>query len=244
MSALAKVKVDVVGVAKDASFDGKDGQQVQCFEIPCSGTVDGQPSNFTVKIYGKGSDRKIVQGLEFNGGRSEYQGTVFYTLKKADNPDLYPKSNHTGGGFNKGGGFKPQHELNGLKVAAEVVIADYARCGDTTSCAEKMADEIIKIANDKFVPFLRATSERHDTVAERDENKKIQAQTIRQLIQTNNLTANVQAANATTGQLAAMYEKAGCDAAKFIQDVRVAFNAPAQPEAPADPDEYEDDIPF
>jgi len=245
MSALAKVKLDTVGVAEDKSFPSQQnaGEMVQCYEIPCTGTVNGAPTTFRVKVYGKGSDRKVVQGLEFNGVRSEYQGVVSYALKKANNPELYASGNYGNKGFK--GGFKPQHELNALKVSADVVVASLqsGRYEEALPSAAELADEIIKIANDKFVPFLRATTERHDTVAERDEAKKVQAATIRQLLQTNNLIPNVQAAKATNGQLAAMFEAAGCDAAKFVQEVRAKFNAP--PPTPADvPDEDEDDIPF
>ena len=239
-----KCVVQTVGVAVDKSFtNNQSGDTVQCYEIPCTGTVDGANTTFAVKVFGKGGDAKVVQGLEFNGQYGEFQGNVTYTLKKADNPTLFKQSQ--GSGFSGSGGgkkFTPQHELNAIRIA-ESVVMKFHECNPSDETVDSLADAIVKLARDKFIPYLRATSERHDVVAERDETKKIQAQTIRQLIATNDLTSRVQAGNATTGQLASLYEASGCDANKFVTQVRELFNAP-QATAQAQQEIPEDDIPF
>lgn len=249
MSQLSKCIVSaVVGSPEDKSFTNQStGDVIQCFIIPCQGTVNGAPSPFNVKIYGKGSDSKIKAGVEFNGKFGKYQDETWYEAKKADNPHMYaaPNPAYAGGGRpasgNRPSGAPRQanHENNGLKLAVEIVTAHFAR-STSTETAEELAEKALKIARDKFVPFLSAVSKRHDDESAKEENKQVQDSLIRQLIQTNNLTANVQAAGATTGLLAGMYEQSGKDADKFVQLIRAQFAAPVA--NPVDMDE--DSIPF
>jgi hypothetical protein len=241
---IKKVKVSVAGVAEDISFNGRDGGKIECYQAKCNGTVDGANAEFYVKVFGKGSASKIKAGLEFNGEFSEYQGNTIYTLKKSHNPELFAQSSGSFGGGYKGGGrtFTPQHELNALKVAEKVVLKAYEDRLSTVGLDE-IADAIIKLARDKFVPYLKATTERHDTAVARDEAKALRAATIRKLIESNDLVHVIQQNRITNGTLAATYEEAGSDATRFVDLIKTRYRVNHQESA----EEYADDgdvIPF
>lgn len=231
---MSKLVLGVVGVAEDVSFMGKDGKSVTTYKFQCSGQVDGVQSQFNIKIYGAGSNEKIKSGMTLNGTfNAQYN---IYDIKKQDNPDLFPQSQ--GGGFAGKTGFTPRqlnYELEGIKLAVELVKA----CGMHTP--EEAADKAVAIARATFVPYLRSTTQRHDEVVNVDEQKKIQGQAIRQIIQNNALTELVRGAGLTNGQLMSEYEAAGRDASKLVTALRQKFAVHTPPPAATMSD---DDIPF
>lgn len=238
---LYNIKIDTIGVAKDATFES-GGNTITCFEIPCTGSVNGVGGqSFSVKIFGKGGDSKLKNGMEFKGERSDYQGTIFYALKKANNPHLFKQADGSGFAGGKGGGFRPQHELNALQVAKDIVIEHVKlRECDNLPTTGAMAEEILKLARDKFIPYLRATTNRHDETDKREQTKEMQAAAIRQIIQNCGLADTVRSHDVKMSTLTGLYEQTGGNSENFILEIRKRW---AQEEA-AVPEIDDDDIPF
>lgn len=245
--------VQSVGVPEDASWDGQDGK-VDCWLVPCSGTVDGNPSSFSVKIYGKGGDQKVKNGVTLHGEFDTHKGGThkgepFYNVKKANNPDLFPNSGGGGygGGGGKGGGYKPQHELNALRVSESVVMKHYEGQEAEVS-VEDLADKIILLANEKFIPFLKANTERHDKQADHTEAKKAIVKSIQTILQNNQLLDHVRANSVQTSEMLVLWEQSGQDAISFVNLIKqkypVSTGAPASSVPPSAPVDDEDDIPF
>jgi hypothetical protein len=245
---MSKLYIANAGVAVDKSFPSKQeaGKMVNAYEIPCSGTIDGVQSPFTIKIYGVGSNEKIKSGMTVVGVLNAQYGT--YDVKKGDNPDLFKSAG--GGPFGgRSGGFEQRkfinYELEAVKLAVEVVKAASVQvviAGEVT--AEDIAEKAVAIARNTFVPYLRSVSQRHDDVAKADNTKHLQGQAIRQIIQNNGLIDMVRGAKLTNGQLAAEYEASGGDANKFITQIRAKFASFDSKPAPDAPAEFDDDIPF
>ena len=105
---MSKIKVTSVnGPAVDVSFPGTDQQTgqpktVPCFEIPCSGTVDGVESDFNIKVFSQRNAALVKAGFAPIGdvqGR-EYQGVWSYSCKK----EHFPQQPGAQGGGKWGGG--------------------------------------------------------------------------------------------------------------------------------------------
>jgi len=151
--------VKTVGNHIDASFAGADGKEIKCYEIPCVGSVDGVDGSFNCKIYGNESYTKIKEGLTMVGEKGEYQGNVFYSIKKANNPDMYAKSSYSGGGgYSKGGGYRANNELEALKLSVALINS----APPEVDSSEKLAELCLKIAVEKFLPFIKSSTKNHE----------------------------------------------------------------------------------
>ena len=246
-----KLHIATAGVAQDVSFPDSQnpGKNVTAFQIPCTGTIDGTQSQFTIKIYGVGSNEKIKSGITVNG---EFNARYnIYDVKKKDNPQLFAGAGGTQFGGGNKGGFEQRkfinYELEAVKLAVDIVKSAATNDVDTGAAgsvsAEQMAEKAVAIARSTFVPYLRSVSQRHDEVAKVDDAKKLQGQAIRQIIEQNGLTDAVRASGATNGILMAEYEAAGRDGSRFINAIRAKFAGKPVP-ATEPGTEFDDDIPF
>jgi len=223
--------IKTVGNHLDTSFSGADGKEIKCYTIPCAGTVDGIEDSFSCKIYGNESYTKIKEGLTVVGEKGEYQGNVFYSIKKANNPEIYSKSSYGGGGggYSKGGGYRANNELESLKLAVALVNS----APPEVDSSEKLAELCLKIAVEKFLPFIKSSTKNHE---EQKGSGLSDKDIIGSIITEAGLGDALKAKGVRMAEITVAWNNSGKNKETFVNLLRTTYCAV--------PEEDDDEIPF
>lgn len=221
---MAKLIVSSVGNATDSSFSGRDGNRIESTDVECVGTVDGNPSNFTIRIFGKNGASKIKAGVEANGNVSSFGDKIFYVVKKNDNPNLFSQSS---GSYNKGRS-SYSNESTALRLAVSIVELS----SEKGKSPEEIADAVISIAKDKVLPFIVKSQQPIEG------SKKSESDVVRDIIISANLADAVRSKGMTMSELLKAYEANGKSQSAFITAIKASLVTSVED------DEFEDDTPF
>lgn len=206
---MAKLKVDSVLKKEDSSYNGRNGERVECTNVLCSGSVDGSQQEFIIKIFGKGGGDRIKAGIECVGKVGVYNTTTFYTVKKADNPHLFTQSS---GQYNKRSSSSSYSlEQTALRLAIQIVqMSDMA---DNENTPLDIADAVIDVAKQKIIPFIIKSQK---PIEKKDD--KSEKEIIVGIIAKAGLTDRVRAKGMMMSELLALYKETKSHDA-FIQAI-------------------------
>jgi hypothetical protein len=227
---MPKVVISSLGAPEDASFQGSDGKTIECNQVWCKGTVDGRPSEFFVKVYGKNGVSRLKQGLEFNGKYNSFQNQDYYSLTKADNPSLFPNSgSYGGGGYNGKRSYQSNPMVSALKIATDIVCAFQGSAGEQSKLTlDGMEDEAIRIAKTKIVPALKTSDNKVASANNEDRSKEL----VKSIITNNDLGGILRDAGKKMSDALDIFKECNGDENAFVTKIRDMK------------DVDEDDIPF